>query len=170
MNKFYSKPKPETMKKNREEYKILYPSELAWLNDTNNFKNLRNYKNKFLLSIREVLTTGSRKMTPKMASSLREAIDRCKNDPRYSDDLKIEANLKIQPILEKILRTNLSEGLEYVRWFYRDEADMFCGYLDEDCGLRNGEIEKPRKFTGTYDDYINQIKYFGSQYKIISSS
>ena len=101
-NRFYRKPKPETMKKNREEYKILYPSELAWLNDTNNFKNLRNYKNKFLLSIREVLTTGSRKMTPKMASSLREAIDRCKNDPRYSDDLKIEANLKIQPILEKI--------------------------------------------------------------------
>ena len=56
-----------------------------------------------------------------------------------------------QPILEKILRTNLSEGLEYVRWFYRDEADLFCGYLDEDCGLRNGDIEKPRKFTGTYD-------------------
>ena len=101
-NRFYRKPKPETMKKNRDEYKNLYPNELSWLNDITNFKKLRTHKNKFLLSIREVLTTGSRKMTPKMVQAMKEAIDRCKNDPRYSDDLKIEANLKIQPILEKI--------------------------------------------------------------------
>tara|TARA_B100000073_G_C23566873_1_gene506444 strand:+ start:265 stop:741 length:477 start_codon:yes stop_codon:yes gene_type:complete len=101
-NRFYRKPKPETMKKNRDEYKNLYPNELSWLNDITNFKKLRTHKNKFLLSIREVLTTGSRKMTPKMVQAMKEAIDRCKNDPRYSDDLKIEANLKIQPTLEKI--------------------------------------------------------------------
>tara|TARA_Y100000004_G_C8752807_1_gene343156 strand:- start:145 stop:627 length:483 start_codon:yes stop_codon:yes gene_type:complete len=101
-NKFYRKPKPETMKKNREEYKNLYPNELSWLNDITNFKKLRTHKNRFLLSMRDILTTGNRKMTPKMVQSMKDAIDRCKNDPRYSDDLKIEANLKIQPILEKI--------------------------------------------------------------------
>ena len=25
----------------------------------------------------------------------------------------------------------------YIRWFYRDEADMFCGYLDVDVGISN---------------------------------
>ena len=102
MNRYYRKPKPETMKKNREDYKQLYSKELMWLNDTNNIKKLKTNRNTFLLSIREVLVTGSRKMTPKMVQSLKDAIERCKNDPRYSDDLKIEANLKIKPILEKI--------------------------------------------------------------------
>ena len=55
-------------------------------------------------------------------------------------------------ILRKILDDpKFSKGLEYVRWFYRDEADMFCGYLDEDCGLTDGNVEQPIKFTGTYD-------------------
>lgn len=26
---------------------------------------------------------------------------------------------------------------EYIRWFYRDEADMFCGYLDIDEGIND---------------------------------
>jgi len=56
-----------------------------------------------------------------------------------------------QPILEKILTTDLSKGLEYVRWFYRDEADMFCGYLDDDCGLSEGSVDKPIVFNGTYN-------------------
>ena len=47
-NRFYRKPKPETMKKNRDEYKNLYPNELSWLNDITNFKKLRTHKNKFL--------------------------------------------------------------------------------------------------------------------------
>ena len=56
-------------------------------------------------------------------------------------------------ILQKILEDpKFSEGLEYVRWFYRDEADMFCGYLDDDCGLTDGNVEQPIKFTGTYGE------------------
>ena len=55
-------------------------------------------------------------------------------------------------ILQKILEDpKFSEGLEYVRWFYRDEADMFCGYLDDDCGLTDGNVDRPLVFTGTYD-------------------
>ena len=102
MNRYYRKPKPETIKANKENYKKLYSEEMNWLNDNTNFENLQKCGNKFLLSLRNVLNTGHRKMTPKMITSLKESIERCKNDPRYSDDLRIEANLKIRPILEKI--------------------------------------------------------------------
>ena len=34
MNKFYRKPKPETMRKNREEFKTLYAEEISWLKFT----------------------------------------------------------------------------------------------------------------------------------------
>ena len=55
-------------------------------------------------------------------------------------------------ILQKILEDpKFSGGLENVRWFYRDEADMFCGYLDDDCGLTDGNVDHPLVFTGTYD-------------------
>jgi hypothetical protein len=33
MNRFYRKPKPETMQKNRETYAKLYPNEIKWLKD-----------------------------------------------------------------------------------------------------------------------------------------
>tara|TARA_R100000742_G_C4277008_1_gene98520 strand:+ start:952 stop:1350 length:399 start_codon:yes stop_codon:yes gene_type:complete len=40
------------------------------------------------------------------------------------------------PILERIM-ANSGDKIEYVRWFYRDEADMFCGYLDVDVGVND---------------------------------
>jgi len=40
------------------------------------------------------------------------------------------------PILEKIM-SNFADKILYIRWFYRDEADMFCGYLDDDIGINN---------------------------------
>ena len=47
MNKFYRKPKPETMKKNRETYAELYDEEMKWLK--NNLQGLTDTKNKFIL-------------------------------------------------------------------------------------------------------------------------
>lgn len=41
-----------------------------------------------------------------------------------------------QPILEKI-NEKFGDKIEYCRWFYRDEADMFCGYLDVDVGMNH---------------------------------
>ena len=41
-----------------------------------------------------------------------------------------------QPILEKI-NEKFGDKISYCRWFYRDEADMFCGYLDVDVGINN---------------------------------
>jgi len=40
------------------------------------------------------------------------------------------------PILNKI-GFKFGDKINYCRWFYRDEADMFCGYLDVDVGMNN---------------------------------
>tara|TARA_R100001594_G_scaffold68959_2_gene103302 strand:+ start:5489 stop:5908 length:420 start_codon:yes stop_codon:yes gene_type:complete len=40
------------------------------------------------------------------------------------------------PILEKI-NEKFGDKIQYCRWFYRDEADMFCGYLDVDVGMNH---------------------------------
>ena len=100
MNRFYRKPKPETMKKNRESYKEIFKEEMSWLKD--NVSALTQYKHKFLIEMYSILVTGSRKVTPKMATTIKSSIEKCKNSPVYNGDLKEEANKKIQPILSKI--------------------------------------------------------------------
>ena len=44
MNRFYKKPKPETMKKNRELYRELYKDEIKWFKE--NLQTLTETKNK----------------------------------------------------------------------------------------------------------------------------
>ena len=100
MNKFYRKPKPETMKKNRETYDKLYPNEIKWLKD--NLETLQETKNKFMIEMYTILVTGSRKITPKMANAIMDGIKRCQNNPRFNDDVRVEQEAKLKPILEKI--------------------------------------------------------------------
>ena len=101
MNRFYRKPKPETMQKNREFYADAFKTELIWLKD--NLQTLTDTKNKFLIDMYTILVTGSRKVTPKMASAIRNGIHKCKNNPRFNDELRMEAEEKLKPILEKIV-------------------------------------------------------------------
>ena len=49
-----------------------------------------------------ILITGSRKVTPKMATTIKSSIEKCKNDPRYNPELKEQADEKLKPILGKI--------------------------------------------------------------------
>ena len=100
MNRFYRKPKPETMKKNRETYDKLYPNEIKWLKE--NLETLQETKNKFMVEMYTILVTGSRKVTPKMADAIRNGIKRCQNNPRFNDDVRVEQEAKLKPILEKI--------------------------------------------------------------------
>ena len=100
MNRFYRKPKPETMKANRELFAQAFKDELIWLKD--NLQTLTDTKNKFLIDMYTILVTGSRKVTPKMASAIRNGIHKCKNNPRFNDELRMEAEEKLKPILEKI--------------------------------------------------------------------
>ena len=101
MNRFYKKPKPETMKKNRETYDKLYPNEIKWLKE--NLETLQETKNKFMIEMYTILVTGSRKITPKMANAIMDGIKRCQNNPRFNDDVRVEQEAKLKPILEKIV-------------------------------------------------------------------
>ena len=99
MNRFYKKPKPETMKKNRELYRELYKDEIKWLNE--NFDKLQKH-NKFLVEMCIILKTGGRKITPKMANAIMNGIKRCQNNPKFNPVLQTHAEAKLKPILEKI--------------------------------------------------------------------
>ncbi len=100
MNKFYRKPKPETMKKNRDLARAQYMEEMTWLKD--NLQKLGIHKNKFLVEMYTIMVTGSRKLTDKMVSSIRDGIERCKKNPKYNPELLEEANAKFQPVIAKI--------------------------------------------------------------------
>ena len=99
MNRFYKKPKPETMKKNRELYAELYKDEIKWLSE--NFDKLQKH-NKFLIEMCIILKTGGRKITPKMESAIKNSIEKCKNNPLYNEVARVEQEAKLQPILSKI--------------------------------------------------------------------
>ena len=99
MNRFYKKPKPETMKKNRELYRELYKDEIKWLSE--NFDKLQKH-NKFLVEMCIILKTGGRKITPKMEDAIKNSINKCKNNPLYNEVVRIEQEAKLQPILSKI--------------------------------------------------------------------
>tara|TARA_Y100001963_G_C6711582_1_gene414557 strand:- start:720 stop:1184 length:465 start_codon:yes stop_codon:yes gene_type:complete len=94
MNRFYRKPKPETMKKNREFYQENFNDEIEWFKE-----NLELIKgDKFLMDMYLILITGSRKMTPKMVDAVRKGM----KNPMYNNVTRIERMEKIKPILEKI--------------------------------------------------------------------
>ena len=94
MNRFYRKPKPETMKKNRETYVKLYSKEMEWCKE--NMELIKD--NKFLIDMYTILVSGSRKITPKMIGAIQSAM----NNPMYDPIKKLERMEKIKPILEKI--------------------------------------------------------------------
>jgi len=100
MNRFYKKPKPETIQKNRETYAELYKEEIKWFGE--NLQTLIETKNKFMIEMANILVTGSRKITPKMGDAIKNGIKRCNNNPKFNPVLQIEAEAKLKPILEKI--------------------------------------------------------------------
>ena len=99
-NPFYKKPKPSTMKANREIARKHFKKELKWLKD--NMDRLVKNKHKFLIEMYMILVTGNRRFTDKMLSATRKSIKKCMNNPNYNVLMKTEAAEKIRPILEKI--------------------------------------------------------------------
>jgi len=100
VNRYYRKPKPETMKKNRESYASVFKDDISWIKD--NLQTLTQNKHKFLIDMYTILVTGSRKITPKMATAIQNSIVKCKGNPSYNEELRGEAEVKLKPILEKI--------------------------------------------------------------------
>ena len=98
---YYRKPSPETMKKNREKYAEAYKDEIKWLKE--NLQTLTEMKNKFMIDMYTVLITGSRKITPKMESAIINGVIKCKNHPKFNDEVRESQEAKLKPILEKIV-------------------------------------------------------------------
>tara|TARA_Y100001937_G_scaffold86243_1_gene116680 strand:- start:72 stop:515 length:444 start_codon:yes stop_codon:yes gene_type:complete len=119
MNKFYRKPKPETMRENRAQYMKLYDKQIKWFQA--NLDSLIKHKNKFLIEMYTILITGNRKVTPKMESAINNGIQRCSSDPRYNEDVKQKVMEKLKPILEKITllegfaATNNDRSLPFIK-------------------------------------------------------
>jgi len=119
VNNFYTKPKPETMKKNREVYADVFEKEIKWLKS--NLQTLTLTKNKFMIDMYTILITGNRKITPKMADAIKNGVQRCKSSPRFNPELQTEAEAKLQPILEKIAiverlaESKNDKGLEFIQ-------------------------------------------------------
>ena len=49
-----------------------------------------------------ILISGSRKVTPKMATAIQTSINKCKTDARYNENVRIMEEVRLQPILAKI--------------------------------------------------------------------
>ena len=100
MNKFYRKPKPETMKKNRESYAEIFEKEISWIKE--NLQALTQNKHKFLIEMYTILISGSRKITPKMATAIQTSIKKCKADARYNETIRKMEEVRLEPIMGKI--------------------------------------------------------------------
>ena len=100
MNRFYRKPKPETMKKNRESYAEIFKEEISWIKD--NLQALTQNKHKFLIEMYTILISGSRKVTPKMATAIQRSINKCQADARYNENIRIMEEVRLEPIMGKI--------------------------------------------------------------------
>ena len=119
-NRFYRNPKPETMKKNREFYAETFKKEIKWLKE--HMSPLNSCKNKFLLEMYQILVTGSRKITPKMATAIQNGIKKCNQNPNYNESLRQEADAKIKPILDKI---------KMVRSLAESKGDYAVQFIDD---------------------------------------
>ena len=97
---YYRKPKPETMRKNRESYSKVFKEEIEWCKD--NLQTLIQNKHKFLEEMYLILVSGSRKVTPKMASAIKSSILKCQGDPRYNETIRKVEEMRLEPILGKI--------------------------------------------------------------------
>ena len=89
------------MKKNRASYAEIFEDEIKWCKE--NLQTLTQTKNKFMIDMYTIMITGSRKITPKMASAIKNSIEKCKQNPNLNEDARAEAEAKLKPILEKIV-------------------------------------------------------------------
>ena len=90
---FYRKPKPETIKKRKDEYAELYKEEIKWLSTNDLIKG-----NNFLVDMLLILKTGKRPFSEKMLGAVKKAM----KDPRYDVVEGIKRKEKIKPILDKV--------------------------------------------------------------------
>tara|TARA_Y100001973_G_C5201392_1_gene337961 strand:+ start:1298 stop:1777 length:480 start_codon:yes stop_codon:yes gene_type:complete len=142
MNKFYRKPKPETMKKNREFYAETFKKEIAYLKEKVSL--MTQHKNKFMIEMYTILVSGSRKITPKMAESIKNGIKRMDANPVYNPDA-------MTPELKKKL-DEINTKIYYVEVLAEQKNDKALGfvrkvkaYVKENCRITRKQMEALNK-------------------------
>ena len=150
---YYRKPKPETMKKNREEYKKIYSKEIAWCKENINLLK----GNKFLVDMYSILITGSRKMTPKMIGAVQKAM----TNPMYDKIKRIERMDKIKPILEKIhMVHSIVEDADKDKADYYKQNYSALGFIKsvEQQLMKNGKLSEKQMeaLNKVYKRYSNK--------------
>ena len=93
MNRFYKKPKKETIQKRQLEFSKKYTPEITWLEN-----NQIAQKDNFLMDMLNVLKTGNRPFSEKMHIAVRKAM----SNPRFDIKKNIELKGKIDAIKQKV--------------------------------------------------------------------
>ena len=93
MNRFYKKPKKETIQKRQLEFSKKYTPEIKWLETNPIAKN-----DNFLMDMLKVLKTGNRPFSEKMHMSVKKAM----TNPRFDIKKNIELKGKIDAIKQKV--------------------------------------------------------------------
>ena len=93
MNRFYKKPKKETIQKRQLEFSTKYTPEIKWLEN-----NPIAIKDNFLMDMLNVLKTGDRPFSEKMYMSVKKAM----TNPRFDIKKNIELKGKIDAIKQKV--------------------------------------------------------------------
>ena len=93
MNRFYKKPKKETIQKRQLEFSKKYTQEITWLEN-----NQIAQKDNFLKDMLNVLKSGERPFSEKMHIAVRKAM----SNPRFDIKTNIELKGKIDAIKQKV--------------------------------------------------------------------
>ena len=93
MNRFYKKPKQETIQKRQLEFSKKYTPEIKWLETNPIAKN-----DNFLMDMLKVLKSGERPFSEKMHMSVKKAM----TNPRFDIKKNIELKGKIEAIKQKV--------------------------------------------------------------------
>ena len=93
MNRFYKKPKKETIQKRQLEFSKKYTPEITWLEN-----NQIAQKDNFLMDMLNVLKTGNRPFSEKMHIAVRKAM----SNPRFDIKTNIDFEEAIDAIKQKV--------------------------------------------------------------------
>ena len=134
MSKFYRKPKPETMKKNRESYAEIFKDEIKWCKE--NLQTLTETKNKFMIEMYAILVSGGRKITPKMENAINKIIKRNSPEEQFKRDEWVEKVVpKMIMVREMIAQTSWTEG-------YRSGSYRFINSVIDQAKARKSLSQK----------------------------
>ena len=174
MNRFYRKPKPETMKKNRESYEQIFKEEIKWCKD--NLQTLTKNKHKFLTDMYLILVTGSRKVTPKMATAIKTSIEKCKNNPNFlyqeaqNQIAGPDFGLDLANIASSDLDITAKEALEqYTRNLADEKERRHLELLENPLTQARSAPEFTKQTRDDYSAQLNQVIDDPANYRLIAN-